>query len=153
MNKEQLQEWLLTNNQPDEWWVAIDGETKTHPVRISDAVMLKEYKRERDVQLMHTTQSQWFPVDTVSPAPGGGVPTKGSICLQCGYTGPLKTHVKGAFILELVLWLCFIIPGLIYSVWRSTSAGRQKVCGGCGSSNTVPLKTPGGKQAYARFHQ
>jgi hypothetical protein len=45
---------------------------------------------------------------------------------------------------ELLLWLFFIIPGLIYSVWRSGAA--YKVCPACGANNPVPLDTPAGKR-------
>ena len=42
-------------------------------------------------------------------------------CLRCGFTGQTKTATPGHFALELVLWLCFFVPGFIYSVWRLTA--------------------------------
>jgi len=51
------------------------------------------------------------------------------ICTQCGEVGRRKYVVSGSILIEAVLWLLFIIPGLIYTLWRSTS-GRY-VCPKC----------------------
>jgi hypothetical protein len=69
------------------------------------------------------------------------------ICSACGTRGESKTHTRGSFAIELILWLCFIIPGLIYSVWRLTS--RRKVCRACGSSDLVPVNSPRGRKLVA----
>lgn len=66
------------------------------------------------------------------------------ICTQCGYVGNPKTAIDGHGCLEIVLWLLFIIPGLIYSIWRSTS--RHKVCPKCKSSNLIPIDSPRGQK-------
>lgn len=47
-----------------------------------------------------------------------------------------KRVTKGSFLLEIGLWLLLIVPGLIYSVWRTTS--RYLACPACGSSEIVP---------------
>lgn len=65
------------------------------------------------------------------------------ICTNCGQVTNGKTAVKGNIAIEIVLWLFFIIPGIIYSLWRSSS--RHKVCPVCGSTNLVPIDTPNGK--------
>lgn len=65
------------------------------------------------------------------------------ICPACGYAGSPKTAVKGSILIEIVLWLCFLIPGIIYSLWRSSS--RHKACPACGSTNMVPIDSPVGK--------
>jgi len=36
------------------------------------------------------------------------------------------TVTKGHFALEFVLWLCFLVPGIIYSIWRLTT--RRETC-------------------------
>jgi len=69
------------------------------------------------------------------------------ICSQCGYTGEAKTAIKGSMGIELILWIFFIIPGLIYSVWRSGS--RHKSCPVCGSTNLIPINSPVGKKLLA----
>jgi hypothetical protein len=66
------------------------------------------------------------------------------ICSNCGHTGKAKKVTKGSTLIELVLWLCFIIPGLIYSLWRLTS--RHLACPQCGATNMVPLDSPRGKK-------
>jgi len=42
-------------------------------------------------------------------------------CKNCGFVGVPKMFVRGSFFIELVLWVCFIIPGIIYSIWRLTN--------------------------------
>lgn len=73
--------------------------------------------------------------------------SKQLICSQCGHVGNSSTGVKGSFLIEIVLWLCFIIPGLIYSLWRSTS--RYKKCPVCGSTNMIPIDSPVGQKLLA----
>lgn len=71
------------------------------------------------------------------------------ICAACGTRGTPATHTRGSFWLEVVLWLCFLVPGLIYSIWRLTS--RQKVCRACGSTELVPVDSPRGRKLAAEF--
>ena len=65
-------------------------------------------------------------------------------CSNCGYTGKSKRIPKGSMAVEIVLWLCFLVPGLIYSVWRMSS--YHATCPVCGGSNLVPLNSPNGKK-------
>ena len=62
------------------------------------------------------------------------------VCTTCGHVGSSKTITKGHFALEVVLWLCLIVPGFIYSVWRHTS--RYEACPVCGNSNLLPKTAP-----------
>jgi hypothetical protein len=73
--------------------------------------------------------------------------TKELVCTQCGTIGTGKTLTKGSIIIEFILWLCFIIPGLIYSIWRMTS--RVKVCKVCESASLIPVDSPSGKKVIA----
>ena len=50
------------------------------------------------------------------------VVAKTEICSHCGYTGTAKKVTKGSTLMELVLWLCFIIPGLLYSMTTPSGA-------------------------------
>ena len=54
-------------------------------------------------------------------------------CPNCKYEGPGKHIMKGAVWLEIVLWLLFIVPGFIYSVWRLTK--QIWVCPECDFEN------------------
>ena len=55
------------------------------------------------------------------------------ICSNCGYVGQAKKVTKGSTLMELVLWLCFIFPGLIYSMWRLTT--KHLACPKCGATD------------------
>ncbi len=76
--------------------------------------------------------------------------TKTIVCTRCEQTGTAKTRTKGNFLIELILWLCFFVPGIIYSIWRISS--REKVCRNCGSTEIVPADSPAGKKILARAH-
>ena len=65
---------------------------------------------------------------------------KEKYCDSCGYVGKSKFKVKGSPVVEIFLWLCFIVPGVIYSLWRSTSGYR--VCRMCGGVLLLPLDSP-----------
>jgi len=74
--------------------------------------------------------------------PGGTM-----VCTQCGCTGT-ESQTKGSFLIELVLWLFFCVPGLIYSIWRLTTRG--KVCSACKSDRLVPASSPTGQNLLSR---
>jgi proteolipid membrane potential modulator/LITAF-like zinc ribbon protein len=71
-------------------------------------------------------------------------PSSGMICPACGTRTEPTTRTPGSIWIEIVLWLCFIIPGLIYSLWRLTS--KEKVCPACGATGMIPVSTPRGQQ-------
>lgn len=56
-------------------------------------------------------------------------------CHQCGGQGRPALYTPDSILIEIVLWLCFIIPGLLYSLWRH--AARKKVCSYCGNPYVV----------------
>ena len=64
----------------------------------------------------------------------------GMLCTTCGTVRKPKTSTPGSFVIEVILWLCFLIPGLIYSIWRISS--RKKLCAVCGSGALVPPDSP-----------
>lgn len=51
-------------------------------------------------------------------------------CPNCGYEGKPKTHVDGSMGVEIALWFFFLLPGIIYSVWRGST--KCYVCPKCG---------------------
>ena len=66
---------------------------------------------------------------------------KGLVCTRCGTTTPRpKTFTKGSIIVELFLWLMFLLPGLLYSVWRLST--RYRGCPACGSPELIPADSP-----------
>jgi hypothetical protein len=65
-------------------------------------------------------------------------------CVNCGTRGRPKTITKGSIIIEVFLWLMFLLPGLIYSIWRHAS--RYKGCPKCKAPNMIPLDSPKAQQ-------
>lgn len=73
------------------------------------------------------------------------------ICAACGSTGIPKTDTPGSFLIELLLWCFFLLPGLIYSIWRIAS--RKKVCPLCKSAEMIPLDSPRGRKLDQDYGQ
>ena len=66
------------------------------------------------------------------------------ICTRCGTLHDGQTTLPGSGWIELVLWLCWLAPGLIYSIWRRRQP--KPTCSACGSLELVGLKTPVGRR-------
>jgi hypothetical protein len=75
--------------------------------------------------------------------------SKAKICSSCGTVGRAKTVTRGSLLIEIFLWLCLIVPGLLYSLWRLTS--RHKACGACGAQTLIPLDSPLGRQLQSKI--
>lgn len=71
------------------------------------------------------------------------------ICAQCGSQIQPVAAIKGSFAIELILWLCFLVPGLIYSLWRMNS--RYYACPVCKSPAFIPLGTPAANAMLAQI--
>jgi len=61
-------------------------------------------------------------------------------CTTCGHEGGTETKTRGNLLIEIILWLCFLVPGLVYSIWRIAS--RHQVCASCGAATLVPPDSP-----------
>lgn len=67
------------------------------------------------------------------------------ICTTCrAQTDMPQTKTRGLFAIEVVLWLAFVIPGLLYSLWRQST--RQMVCPTCGSATLILANTSDGRK-------
>ncbi|CAH1385194.1 hypothetical protein [Candidatus Nitrotoga sp. M5] len=62
------------------------------------------------------------------------------LCTSCGYTGETKTVSKGSIDTEIILWFCFLIPGVIYSIWRYRS--QHEVCSVCDQATIISAHSP-----------
>lgn len=70
------------------------------------------------------------------------------VCTTCGYHGVPEKTTRGSFIMELILWLIFIVPGFIYSIWRVTT--KEGVCPKCKNKTMIPTDTPIGQKLTAQ---
>lgn len=61
-------------------------------------------------------------------------------CKTCGHSGKTQSKTPGNLAIEIILWLCFIVPGLIYSIWRISS--KKAICEKCASDDLVPPDSP-----------
>jgi hypothetical protein len=63
--------------------------------------------------------------------------------------GSFEKVKPGSFLIEVILWLCFFIPGLIYSIWRINS--KKRVCSSCGSASVVANDSPMGMKVRSEM--
>lgn len=71
------------------------------------------------------------------------------ICKDCGYTGHTERKTKGSILIEILLWCFFLVPGIIYSLWRLTT--KYDACPSCSSASMIPLNSPQGKKLTKEF--
>lgn len=71
------------------------------------------------------------------------------LCMTCGTRGYPKRITRGSILIEIVLWLFMILPGLLYSLWRLSS--RRDGCRACGSAELVPLDSPRARAVLAQL--
>jgi hypothetical protein len=62
------------------------------------------------------------------------------VCQSCGHFGGFGLKVKGSLSIEVRLWVCLLVPGIIYSIWRRTT--KERVCAICGSPNMLQVELP-----------
>jgi hypothetical protein len=66
--------------------------------------------------------------------------TEQKLCTACGAVGPTRRNIKGSILTEIILWFFFLIPGLIYTIWRHSTVAQ--VCRNCGNSSVIPVNSP-----------
>lgn len=66
--------------------------------------------------------------------------SKEMYCPNCGTVAKPKKVVRGWFLMEVFLWLLFILPGVLYSLWRLTT--KVPTCPKCGAPNMIPTDSP-----------
>lgn len=57
-------------------------------------------------------------------------------CNSCGKNTNAPLY-KGTTWLEIILWILYIIPGLVYSIWRRS--GGPTVCPFCKNETLIPV--------------
>ena len=83
-----------------------------------------------------------------STAPRSGTVAPGYICTSCHSRVVPETVTPGSFALEVLAWLLFLLPGMIYTAWRISA--RRAVCPLCKAPNPIPVSTPLGQQLISR---
>lgn len=73
------------------------------------------------------------------------------ICQHCGNTCRPRKLTKGSLAMEIILWLMFLAPGIIYSIWRLTT--RYWGCPYCFEPDPVVLDSPRGRKLVAEYQQ
>ncbi|MEW5917896.1 MAG: hypothetical protein AB1762_15950 [Gemmatimonadota bacterium] len=68
----------------------------------------------------------------------------GYVCTSCGHQTVRVDRVKpGSGWLTATLLCLFVVPGVVYWVWRHTS--KQDRCPLCGRASTIPAESPIGR--------
>jgi hypothetical protein len=57
------------------------------------------------------------------------------VCADCFHVAVPDTVLEGSDLVELLAWVCFGIPGLLYCWWRHLA--RIKVCPNCGGGELI----------------
>lgn len=141
------------------YYVDLEGQT-AGPFTIGEMRNLY-LGRSINEQTLYARQGSvsWMPVATIIPlfatAPQAAPPplpkakpqaVAGDVlCRTCGHVGAPETKTPGSILIELLLWLCFLVPGLIYSIWRHTA--RHKVCRSCRHPGVIPANSPAAQGA------
>ena len=71
------------------------------------------------------------------------------ICENCGTVAVPRLETRGSFIVEIILWMLLLLPGFVYTIWRQGS--KYEVCSSCKAKNPIGLKTPRGRELFAKY--
>ena len=63
----------------------------------------------------------------------------GMVCANCSTTGAARRRRKGSDGVEVLMWLFFLLPGIVYSTWRRSGKTQWFECHACGSTDLIPL--------------
>ncbi len=66
------------------------------------------------------------------------------VCTNCGSVSNSIKEKKGSGLIELILWLFFIVPGIFYSIWRRSN--RKLICPKCKQPTLIPVDSPNGQK-------
>lgn len=87
--------------------------------------------------------TQFEPVAFSAPATKKR-PKKQYICTICGTVGKPVNITQGSILIEIVLWIMLIVPGLVYSIWRLTT--KTVVCPECKNATMISTDSPIGRK-------
>ena len=70
-------------------------------------------------------------------------------CTSCGTVGRPRVRNRGSSAIEIILWLCFIFPGLFYTLWRM--GRRDRYCRTCKAQTVIPVESPIARRQMAGY--
>lgn len=71
----------------------------------------------------------------------GGIDfSKKYVCMECGCQRDPVDAKRGLLVIEIFMWFLYILPGVIYSIWRRVR--KQSVCPKCGNPSVVLTSSP-----------
>ena len=69
------------------------------------------------------------------------------ICIHCGTKGLPVLVPRGHVYVEVFLWLCLVVPGVVYTLWRRLR--KQEVCPECLYPEMISVYSPKARQMMA----
>ncbi len=66
------------------------------------------------------------------------------VCAACAYKEKPYMYKKGSRKLEIILWICGILPGVLYTIWRSST--EIPICPICDTASMISTKSPHGQR-------
>jgi len=76
----------------------------------------------------------------------------GIMCSTCGYVSTVEYQLPGSAVIEIILYLFYLLPGIIYSVWRRTDSNKIAVCPKCGGRSISNIMSAEGHMSFKRFY-
>lgn len=92
-----------------------------------------------------------FAIIKISSANAANKNSPQFVCMECGsVVCPVKV-TPGSFGTEIILWIFFIIPGILYSIWRMTA--KDEICPVCKSDKFLPVNSPKAQAVIKQLSQ
>lgn len=67
-------------------------------------------------------------------------------CTRCGHTGKTTRVMPGSILVEIVLWLFLLVPGILYSLWRHSASFQG--CAKCKGDDVIPVDSPRARERF-----
>jgi hypothetical protein len=69
-------------------------------------------------------------------------------CIHCGFVGEPALNAPGMLAMEIGLWFLFVVPGVVYSIWRRSA--RYQHCANCGHAGLVTADSAVAMEAFRK---